>query len=144
MGIPIHPAHLPQPLMPQCPPQHRLQGQKALVTGAGSGIGRAIALALGQAGADISLEAPISGMSMNPARSLASAFPAGLWSDLWIYFIAPVLGMQAAAAWYAYRRGLRAVTCAKLQHPLDQRCIHCGHSPSPTGEAISKTPEVLR
>ena len=46
MGIPIHPAHLPQPLMPQCPPQHRLQGQKALVTGAGSGIGRAIALAL--------------------------------------------------------------------------------------------------
>jgi len=35
-------------------PQHMLQGQKALVTGAGSGIGRAIALALGQAGADVS------------------------------------------------------------------------------------------
>ena len=49
----MHPAHLPRPVMPQCPPQHMLQGQKAIVTGASSGIGRAIALSLGQAGADV-------------------------------------------------------------------------------------------
>jgi len=77
----------------------------------------------------IAFEAPLSGMSMNPARSFASAFPAGLWGDLWIYFTAPVLGMQAAGAWYVFRRGKRSVACAKLLHPADQRCIHCGYVP---------------
>ena len=36
----------------------------------------------------ITFEAPISGMSMNPARSFASALPAQLWTGLWIYFTA--------------------------------------------------------
>jgi len=90
----------------------------------------------------ISLEAPLSGMSMNPARSFASAFPAGLWSDLWIYFVAPVLGMQAAAAWYSSRRGREAVACAKLQHPAEQRCIHCGYTPTSTSATISVNTEV--
>jgi glucose 1-dehydrogenase len=47
------PSHLPEPVMPRVPPQPLLSGQKALVTGASSGIGRAIAIALGQAGADV-------------------------------------------------------------------------------------------
>ncbi len=45
----------------------------------------------------IIFEAPLSGMSLNPARSFASAFPGGIWTGLWIYFTAPVLAMQAAA-----------------------------------------------
>lgn len=77
----------------------------------------------------IGFEAPYSGMSMNPARSFASAAPAGAWSPLWIYFLAPTLGMLAAAECYvrAFDRG--AVHCAKLVHADDQRCIHCGHEP---------------
>src|SRR5689334_7383947 len=43
----------------------------------------------------ISLEAPLSGMSMNPARSFASAAPGLIWQDFWIYVAAPVLGMLA-------------------------------------------------
>ncbi len=77
----------------------------------------------------IALEAPLSGMSMNPARTFASAAPQHLWQDLWLYFTAPVLGMQAAAAWHLVRQGPRSVGCAKLLHPPQQRCIHCGYVP---------------
>ncbi|WP_080686095.1 SDR family oxidoreductase [Rhizobium leguminosarum] len=44
---------LPQPVIPTLPPVHLLKGQTALVTGANSGIGRGIALALGKAGANV-------------------------------------------------------------------------------------------
>lgn len=44
---------LPEPALPACPIVKNLAGQKALVTGANSGIGRAIAVALGRAGADV-------------------------------------------------------------------------------------------
>jgi aquaporin Z len=71
----------------------------------------------------ISVEAPISGMSMNPARSLASAIPAQAWAPLWIYFLAPPLGMLLAAQVYVRRRGLAAVFCAKLHHDNQRRCI---------------------
>jgi glucose 1-dehydrogenase len=53
MQTPVHYDHLPAPVMPRVPAQHLLLGQKALVTGASSGIGRAIALSLAGAGADV-------------------------------------------------------------------------------------------
>jgi len=43
----------PRPIVPSCPPPKLLLGQKALVTGSNSGIGKAVAIALGQAGADV-------------------------------------------------------------------------------------------
>ena len=79
----------------------------------------------------ISLEAPLSGMSLNPARSFASAAVAAEWRDLWIYFAAPPLGMAIAAALYRLIPTLHAIGCAKLLHPLGVRCIHCGHEPGP-------------
>lgn len=45
----------PEPVLPQCLPLKLLAGQKALVTGASSGIGKAIAIALGEAGADVAI-----------------------------------------------------------------------------------------
>ncbi len=45
----------------------------------------------------ITFESPFSGMSLNPARSVASAIPAKSWKAMWIYFIAPPLAMWLAA-----------------------------------------------
>jgi aquaporin Z len=73
----------------------------------------------------ITLEAPFSGMSMNPARSLSSAVPARVWSGLWIYLSAPVLGMLVAAEADRLIRGRHAVFCAKLNHQTARRCIFC-------------------
>src|SRR5207249_2192523 len=38
----------------------------------------------------ISVESPLSGMSMNPARTVGSAFTSGIWTAIWVYFLAPV------------------------------------------------------
>jgi aquaporin Z len=79
----------------------------------------------------ITLEAPISGMSMNPARTFGSALPGQVWTALWIYFTAPPLGMLLAASLYLRLRGVQGVICAKLHHQNDKRCIfRCGYSRS--------------
>lgn len=69
----------------------------------------------------ISVESPISGMSMNPARTFGSAFSARVWTAVWVYFIAPLAGMLLAAELFA-RTGARAA-CAKLHHHNHKRCI---------------------
>ncbi len=71
----------------------------------------------------ITVEAPLSGMSINPARTFGSAFSANEWTALWLYFSAPLAGMLLAAALYRFRRGVHAVFCAKLHHCNGQRCI---------------------
>ena len=71
----------------------------------------------------ITIESPISGMSMNPARTFSSAVGAHVWMSLWIYFVAPPLGMLLAAEVYQRLNMGRTVTCAKLHHYNNYRCI---------------------
>ncbi len=84
----------------------------------------------------ISVEAPISGMSMNPARTFGSALPGDIWDAFWIYLIAPPLGMLLASEFYISRQGRSAVSCAKLHHDNDKRCIFCGK------EAGASAPDI--
>ena len=71
----------------------------------------------------ITIESPISGMSMNPARTFSSAAGANIWMSLWIYFLAPSLGMLLAAEVFSRLNPRSAIACAKLHHHNNQRCI---------------------
>jgi len=94
------------------------------------------------------LESPLSGMSMNPARTLGSAAPSHNWKAWWIYFTAPPIGMLAAGELYLRLRGGRGILCAKLHHQNDKRCIfHCGfrESSAPAQEASpASRPDLSR
>jgi len=77
----------------------------------------------------ITFEAPFSGMSINPARTFASAFPATIWTALWVYFTAPVIGMMLASFLFQAVKSKAAVKCAKLNHHTTRRCIfRCGYA----------------
>lgn len=71
----------------------------------------------------ITFENPLSGMSMNPARTFGSALAANVWTDWWIYFVAPPLAMLLAAEIYVRVKGAKEVYCAKFHHHNDHRCI---------------------
>ncbi|HTJ24676.1 MAG TPA: aquaporin [Candidatus Limnocylindria bacterium] len=70
----------------------------------------------------ITLESPLSGTGLNPARSAATAAVSGIWTGLWIYLTAPVCGMLLAAS--AFARG--GVPCAKLVHDTGRPCQFLG------------------
>ena len=74
----------------------------------------------------IAVESPISGMSMNPARTLASAVVGNIWTAWWIYFTAPPAAMLLAAEAYVRTRGMKSVLCAKLDHSGVGKCIFDG------------------
>jgi aquaporin Z len=71
----------------------------------------------------ITFESPLSGMSMNPARSLGSAVFASSFLSLWLYFVAPPIGMFLAAEVFVAFRSVKAVHCAKFHHDNSERCI---------------------
>lgn len=71
----------------------------------------------------IAVEAPYSGMSINPARTLASGVPARIHDGLWIYLLATIGGMLVAGELYRRWPSAPPVYCAKLDHHGHGRCI---------------------
>jgi MIP family channel proteins len=68
-------------------------------------VGEAAAIAIGATvGLDAMFGGPVTGASMNPARSLGPAIAAGDFTSVWVYLIAPAVGAVAAAAAYRFLR----------------------------------------
>jgi aquaporin Z len=87
------------------------------------------------------LFAPVSGFSINPARTTASAVFADVWTAIWLYFSAPLLGMLFSAEVYMRSQGRDRILCAKL-HPdpayeCPFLCHYPGHRPVTTKNQIS-------
>jgi len=74
----------------------------------------------------ILLFAPVSGFSINPARTTGSAIFAHVWTAIWLYFLAPISGMMLAAEIHVRLYGIEKILCAKLnpdpRYPCPFRC----------------------
>jgi aquaporin NIP len=69
-------------------------------------VGPAAAIAIGgTVGLDALFGGPVTGASMNPARSFAPALVAGEWSDFWLYVLGPLVGAALGAFAYQLVRG---------------------------------------
>lgn len=69
-------------------------------------VGAAAAIAIGATvGLDAIFGGPVTGASMNPARSFGPALAAGEWQDFWIYLVGPFAGAAAGAFAYQLIRG---------------------------------------
>jgi aquaporin NIP len=72
-------------------------------------VGAAAAIAIGgTVGLDALFGGPVTGASMNPARSFGPALAAGEWTDFWVYVIGPVTGATVGAFAYQLVRGAPA------------------------------------
>ena len=82
-------------------------------------VGEAAAIAIGGTVAlDAMFGGPISGASMNPARSLGPALVSGELHALWLYLLAPLLGASLGALTYQFVRGEPTVAISEPSREL--------------------------
>ena len=77
----------------------------------------------------IAVESPLSGMSLNPARSFGSHFAAGGWEHYWLYVLAPMAAMPLAAEIYLWLRRRGTVAAEGADGP--RRCLSCDYRDGP-------------
>ena len=85
-------------------------------------VGAAAAIAIGgTVGLDALFGGPITGASMNPARSFGPALASGTWHDLWIYIAGPVIGAAIGVFAYQLVRGATQVPTSTASPPTPER-----------------------
>ena len=91
----------------------------------------------------VTIEAPVSGTSVNPARSAAPALFVPVFRDQWIYVAGPIAGALLAAVAYRRRWGASTV-CAKLYHTAAYPCPFdtCGYRLVSAGETVMREGEA--
>jgi aquaporin Z len=91
----------------------------------------------------VMIEAPVSGTSLNPARSFAPALFVPLVAGQWVYFAGPVIGALVAAATFRGRWG-ESTVCAKLYHTAAYPCPFdtCGYRLLRAGEVVMREGEA--
>lgn len=78
-------------------------------------VGAAAAIAIGgTVGLDALFGGPVTGASMNPARSFGPALAAAEWTDFWIYVVGPLVGAALGALAYQLVRGEHLPAAANL------------------------------
>jgi MIP family channel proteins len=76
-------------------------------------VGAAAAIAIGgTVGLDALFGGPVTGASMNPARSFGPALASGEWTDFWLYVLGPLVGAALGAFAYQLVRGASAAVVA--------------------------------
>lgn len=90
----------------------------------------------------VMIEAPVSGASLNPARTLGPALMAPTYTDLWVYFAGPIAGALLAVAAYRGQWGSQTV-CAKLYHTEKYACPFdtCRYRLVKAGETVMRQGE---
>ena len=90
----------------------------------------------------VMIEAPVSGASLNPARTLGPALIAPTYTDLWVYFAGPTAGALLAVAAYRGQWGSQTV-CAKLFHTEKYACPFdaCSYRLVKAGETVMREGE---